>query len=179
MQIDEFRDKVITLSNRMLRFAGCFLKDEEDARDAVQDVLLKLWQKRENLSGVENIEAFTMQATRNLCLDRIKSRKLVRMNAEAEQKINKLADFYDAAEWEDTADHVKKLIGGLPEQQKSVIFLRDIEQMEFAEIAGITGMEPNAIRVSLSRARKQVREQLLKKWENENRRSENIAAKVL
>jgi|WetSurMetagenome_2_1015567.scaffolds.fasta_scaffold89600_4 RNA polymerase sigma factor (sigma-70 family) len=178
MQINEFRENIIPLSNRLLRFAGCFLKNEEDAKDTVQDVLLKLWQKRESLANVKNIEAFSMQMTRNLCLDKIKAQKPVRLNSEADLKINRFMEMYDATEWEDTANHVKRLIGKLPEQQKSVIFLRDVEQMEFSEIGKITGMELNAVRVNLSRARKQVRDELLKNWENEERRSENIAAKV-
>ncbi len=178
MDTNEFRQKIIPLSNKLLRFAGFFLKDGEDAKDAVQDVLLKLWQKRDGLSGVENLQAFAMQATRNLCLDRIKARRTVRMDEQAEIKTGTLAEMKDATEWKDTAGQIRDLIGKLPEQQRTVIYLRDIGQLEYPEIAVITGMELNAVRVNLSRARKQVRDELLKRWENEDRRSKNIAAKV-
>jgi len=180
MQISEFKEKVIPLSNRLLRFAGFFLEDKEDARDAVQDVLLKLWQKRDTLEKVENMEAFSMQMTRNQCLDKIKGKRTVPIDREIERKFNGYEnEQVDFTEWSDTSQLVVTLAGKLPEQQKSVIFLRDIEQLEFTEISRITGMNVNTLRVTLSRARKQVREELLKIWENENKRSENITAKIL
>lgn len=85
---------------------------------------------------------------------------------------------YDVYEWKDSARMVMDLAGKLPEVQKSVIFLRDMEQMEFSEISTITGLNVNAVRVNLSRARKQVREELLKIWENESTRSQSITAKI-
>lgn len=179
MQINEFKDKVLPLSNKLLRFAGFFLNDREDAQDAIQDVLLKLWEKRETLARVENIEAFSMQMVRNKCLDKIKSSRIVPLNRDTEKMLSdRLQEHYDATEWGDTSALVMNLAGKLPEQQKTVIILRDIEQMEFTEIAGITGMNINALRVNLSRARKQVKDELLKIWENENKRSENITAKI-
>jgi RNA polymerase sigma-70 factor (ECF subfamily) len=56
--------------------------------------------------------------------------------------------------------------------------MRDIEQLEYEEIAGITGMDLNNLRVNLSRARKQIRDELLKIWTHEARRSKHIAAKI-
>ncbi|MGV8946042.1 MAG: RNA polymerase sigma factor, partial [Lutibacter sp.] len=66
-------------------------------------------------------------------------------------------------ELNDSVSLVHKLIDNLPEQQKLIIQLRDIEQYEFDEIAEMLDMQPTAIRVSLSRARKTIREQLIKK----------------
>jgi len=180
MQTVEFKEKIMPLSSRLLRFAGLFLDKREDAEDAVQDVLLKLWEKRDTLARVENMEAFAMQMTRNRCLDKIKTSRTIPMNRDAEMRLTGLSrDHHDTAEWSDTARWVLTLAGKLPEQQKNVIFLRDIEQKEFHEIAEITGLNINALRVNLSRARKQVKEELLKIWENENKRSKNIAAEVL
>jgi len=74
---------------------------------------------------------------------------------------------------------VQRLIDRLPGHQRRVIRRRDIGQLEFEEISAITGMNVNAIRVCLSRARKQVREELLKIWEHEERRGKNIGSEVL
>ncbi len=179
MQIDEFTERVLPLKDRLFRFAGCFLKDREDARDAVQDVLMKLWEKREFLGKIDNPEAFSMRMIRNRCLDKIKGSRSVPMNREAEVRMEARASEEEhLPERKDTDSLVRKLISALPEQQRTVIHLRDVEQMEFEEIAAITGMQVNAVRVCLSRARKQVREELLKIWKNEERRGKNIAAEV-
>lgn len=179
MQIEEFTERVLPLKDRLFRFAGCFLKDREDARDAVQDVLMKLWEKRDQLGKIENPEAFLMRMIRNRCLDKVKGSRLVPMNREAEARMEaRASEEVNLSERRDTVTLVRKLISALPEQQRTVIHLRDVEQMEFEEIATITGMNVNAARVCLSRARKQVREELLEIWENEERRSKNIAGKV-
>jgi len=141
MEIDEFTEKVLPLKNRLSRFAGSFLKDREDARDAVQDVLMKLWEKRDHLTRIDNLEAFLMRRIRNRCLDKVRGSRLIPMNQEAEVRTNARASD-DGSLWErrDTDVLVRELIARLPDQQRTVILLRDLEQMEFEEIAGITGM---------------------------------------
>jgi RNA polymerase sigma-70 factor (ECF subfamily) len=62
----------------------------------------------------------------------------------------------------DSVGLVKQIISGLPELQRKIIHLRDIEQFEYEEIAEATEMNVNAIRVNLSRARKKVRDEILK-----------------
>lgn len=179
MQIEEFTERVLPLKDRLFRFAGCFLKEREDARDVVQDVLMKLWEKRDHLGRIENTEAFLMRMIRNRCLDKVKGSRLVPMNREAEARMEARASEEERL-WErrDTVTLVRKLITRLPEQQRTVIHLRDVEQMEFEEIALISGMQVNAVRVCLSRARKQVREELLEIWKNEERRGKNSVGKV-
>ena len=65
MVAKDFKTSVLPVSNKLLRFATHFLRDEDQARDVVQDVFLKLWQRKETLDDVENIEAFAMRMTRN------------------------------------------------------------------------------------------------------------------
>ena len=69
----DFKTTVLPVSKKLLRFATHFLKDEDEAHDVVQDVFLKLWQKRDTLGEIENIEAFAMRMTRNRCLDVIRA----------------------------------------------------------------------------------------------------------
>jgi len=73
----DFKTNILPVSKKLLRFAIQFLKDEVEAKDVVQDVFLKLWQKRDELEKVENIEAFTMRMTRNRCLDVIRAGKTI------------------------------------------------------------------------------------------------------
>ncbi len=152
------------MSNKLLRFAIQFTKNEEEAKDVIQDVFLKLWQKRQSLDKVDNLEAFAMRMTRNRCLDLFRSKRSVPIEEEElkRHKEEKL-DLQVEVELSETAEIIKKLINNLPELQKKVMFMRDIQQMDYEEIAEKTKLNINAIRVNLSRARKKVRDELLKK----------------
>jgi RNA polymerase sigma-70 factor (ECF subfamily) len=151
-----FKDKVFRLSKRLL-------VSVEEAEDATQEVLMKLWKNSKKISGYKNVEAFAMTMTKNYCLDKLKSKqatnlKLVHSNYKDENtSLQKEIEVNDSIEW------VHKILEELPEQQKIILQLRDVEQYDFDEIAKMLEMNPTAIRVALSRARKTVREQLIKK----------------
>ncbi|QGY45593.1 sigma-70 family RNA polymerase sigma factor [Maribellus comscasis] len=159
----DFKTRVLPVSKKLLRFATHFLKDEDEARDVVQDVFLKLWQKRDTLGEIENIEAFAMRMTRNRCLDVIRANKVVPIDAETDRKLKEESvDVHKQVELSETAAQIQKLINTLPDLQRTVMQLRDIEQMSYEEIAEATDLKINAIRVNLSRARKKVRDEFLK-----------------
>ncbi len=176
----DFKTSVLPVSKKLLRFATHFLKDEELARDAVQDVFLKLWQKRETLHEVNNIEAFAMQMTRNRCLDMLRNNRMVPIDEETERRLKaKTVDVHSKVELSETANQIAGLISKLPDLQRNVMQMRDMEQLSYEEIAEVTGLQVNAIRVNLSRARKKVRDEFLKMNANENRRSKNFTATLL
>ncbi len=163
MTAKDFKNNILSISNKLLRFAIQYLRDEEQARDVVQDIFLRLWQKRDELAKVENIEAFAMRMVRNRCLD------VIRMNRSVPVEESKLRVLREGKtdpdremELSETAQMVRKAIANLPEIQQLVMWLRDIEQLEFEEIAALTDIDVNALRVNLSRARKKVRDELLK-----------------
>ncbi len=173
----DFKTKVLPVSKKLLRFAVHFLKDEDEAKDVVQDVFLKLWQKKEELDEIENMEAFTMRMTRNRCLDILRANKVVPIDAETDRKMKQeTIDVHSQFELNEAAGQVKTLINQLPDLQQKIMHLRDIEQLEYEEIAERTGLQVNAIRVNLSRARKKVRDEFLKLNSNGNERSKTIAA---
>ncbi len=179
MIASDFRTSVLPVSGKLLRFAIHFLKDEEEARDVVQDVFLKLWQKRDELTGIENMEAFAVRMTRNRCLDVIRAGRTVAMKSEQRRPAGfDPSDIHLQIELSETASRIKDLIEKLPDLQKRVMQLRDIEQFTFDEIEELTGLNANSIRVNLSRARKKVRDELLKTEENENRGNQEFTAKV-
>lgn len=169
----DFKTTVLPVSKKLLRFATHFMKNEDDARDAVQDVFLKLWQKRESLNEIENVEAYAMQMTRNRCLDIIRATRVVPIDAETDRKMKKESvDVHSQIELSESAKQIKKLINELPDLQRAVMYMRDIEQLEYEEIAERTELKVNAIRVNLSRARKKVRDEFLKMNSNEQRIAE-------
>ena len=173
----EFKTTVLPLSKKLLRFAVRFMKDEDQARDVIQDIFLKLWQKKDELNQIENVEAFAMRMIRNRCLDILRANKVVPIDVETDRKMKQeTIDVHSQIELNEAAGQVKTLINQLPDLQQKVMHLRDIEQLEYEEIAERTGLQVNAIRVNLSRARKKVRDEFLKLNSNGNERNKTIAA---
>lgn len=143
------------LKDKTFRFARQILQNKEDAQDVVQDLFEKLWRKRSELAAYENVEAFAIQAVKNMCLDKLKheQRKLKKMQ-EVELPTSTQDNTYEQQE---TVETLRKLMGTLPEKQRLVVHLREMEQMEFEEIAQALDMDINAVRMNLSRGRKALR----------------------
>ena len=163
MNIKTFKSNVFPVQAKLYRFAKTMLHDNEEAEDTVQEALLKLWLSRNNLTSYKSIEALAMVVTKNLCLDKLKSsyrKKIIPLTSTA----NTAADAtpYRKAELANTAGILRELIGQLPEQQRLVIHLRDVEEYSYEEIEQVTGLSVNNIRVTLSRARRSVREMYTK-----------------
>jgi len=160
MDTNRFKSDVLPLKNKLYRFACRLLNDGEEAQDAVQEVFLKMWGRRDQLDRINSIEAFAMKVTKNHCLDRIKAKRTVsiEMTKSLYIKENDGISAERQLELKDSAKFIEKLISGLPEQQRMIIQLRDIEGYEFEEIEEALDMSINTIRVNLSRARKRIRE---------------------
>lgn len=156
----EFLNIVMPFKDKVFRLAKRLLVSTEEAEDATQEILLKLWNNKENIGKYKNVEAFSMTMTKNFCLDKLKSKqaqnlKIVHSNYQDNNtSLQKQVELNDSVNW------VSKIIEELPEQQKLVIQLRDIEEYEYDEIAKVLDMNPTAVRVTLSRARKTIREKL-------------------
>ena len=156
----EFLNTVMPFKDKVFRLAKRLLVSKEEAEDATQEILLKLWNNKTKMEAYNNVEAFSMTMTKNFCLDKLKSKhaqnlKIVHSNYE-----DKNTSLQKQIELKDSVDWVEKIIEGLPEKQKMVIQLRDIEQYELEEISKMLDMNNTAVRVTLSRARKTIREQL-------------------
>jgi RNA polymerase sigma-70 factor (ECF subfamily) len=121
---------------------------------------MKLWNNKENIGEYRNVEAFSMTMTKNFCLDRLKSKQAQNLKIVHNNYQDNNTSLQRQVELNDSVDWVAKIIEELPEQQKLVLQLRDIEEYEFEEIAKVLDMNETAIRVSLSRARKTIREKL-------------------
>ncbi len=170
MDASEFKEKVLPVSHKIFRYAGRLLSNVHDAEDVVQEIWMKLWDRRDQLDELKSIEAFAFRMTRNLCLDKIKLKKPLYYDDR-----DKASYSFDEAdnepdperrlELKDSMEKVNHIIVSLPEQQKTLIQLRDVEGLEYEEISVITGLELNAIRVNISRARKKIRETLHKEYQ--------------
>jgi len=168
------------MGSKLLRFARQILQNEEEAKDVIQDIFLKLWQKREELANVDNLEAFTIRMTRNKCLDVVRARRTVSMEViKKKGKEEEESSDTDYLENSEMSGLVKRIITKLPDIQRTIIHLRDIEQLEYEEIAEATELNVNTIRVNLSRARKKVRDEILKIQNYGITENKNIAESIL
>jgi RNA polymerase sigma-70 factor (ECF subfamily) len=163
MNIQSFKSAVFPIQGKLYRFAKVMLGNAEEAEDAVQEVLLKLWLNRQNLKNYRSVEALAMIITKNQCLDKLKSAHWKRTEVGVTTEFEHTQDTpYKITEQNNSKEVLIKLMQTLPEQQKLIIHLRDIEEYSYEEIEKITGLCINNIRVSLSRARKSIREQFTK-----------------
>lgn len=150
-----FKDKVFRLAKRLLL-------STEEAEDATQEILAKLWTKNGSLDSFNSLEAFALTMTKNYCLDQLKSKRAQNLKISSNNFTDSEAGPDKKTEDSDNLNWVEKIINQLPKQQRILIQMRDVEQYEFAEIAKITAMNETAIRVALSRARKTIRESMSK-----------------
>lgn len=153
--ISPFKDRVFRLAKRLL-------VSTEEAEDATQEVLVKLWNNKAKLETYSSVEALAMTMTKNYCLDQLKSKRATEMRIVHSNYTDRQAGLQQQTEDRDSWQWVEKIIETLPEQQKLILQMRDIEQYEFEEIAKIMDMNETAVRVALSRARKALREELTK-----------------
>lgn len=164
MDLQAFKQRILPVQGRLFRLAQMFLRNREEAEDALQDVLLRLWTNRQQLENYHSVEALAVQITKNLCLDKLK--------AHSRQKVTNDADLLDIQaegltpyrqmELADSNELIRQLMDELPAQQKLVLHLRDVEEYTFEEIEQVTGLSVNNIRVILSRARQRLRDSYAK-----------------
>lgn len=174
MTKEEFKTLVLPSGGKLFRLALSLLSDRQEAEDIVQDTFVKLWNMREELYRYDSVEALAVTIMKNLCLDRLRSyrhRKKDRSGVEQFRVKSDLADPEKNAELTESTQTIHGFVQMLPEQQRLVIHLRDIEQYSYEEIEEMTGLTRNNIRVQLSRARKQVREAYLKYQNYEHRKN--------
>lgn len=162
---------ILPVRDRLYRLAWSMLGDRQEAEDTLQDVMVKLWHNHGELDTCRNVEAFAITVARNACLDKLRSFRhrnvghsdlMERTPAETLQPDREM----EVAQARQTLD---ALLQKLPDQQRLVFHLRDIEQYAFEEIEEITGIKAVTIRVTLSRARKKVRELYMSQHSKENK----------
>lgn len=157
-----FLQRILAVQDSMFRLAKRLLKSTEEAEDAVQEVLAKLWKNMNTLTTIANLEGYAMTMTKNYCLDRLKSKQAAQLRLVYFKHDRAIASLDQQIDDRDSVAQVYDFLEALPEQQKLVLQLRDVEQYDFETIAKITELSEGAVRVALSRARKTIREKLIK-----------------
>jgi RNA polymerase sigma factor (sigma-70 family) len=172
----DFNKLVHVTGRKLYTHAYMMLRDREGSEDAVQEVFIKLWKMNTRLEEYESVEALALTMLRNYCIDQIRKQKYIESGED-----RAFSQFHDTEptpveklENKETSDLMNRIINDLPEIYREVIQLRDVEEFSYEEIADRTGQNINTLRVNLSRARKIVRDEF-KKHFNESGRNKTIA----
>jgi RNA polymerase sigma factor (sigma-70 family) len=164
MDIESFQTRVLPVKNKLYRFAFRLLGSEEEAEDVVQEVFVRVWKGRENMEAIQNWEAWCMRITKNLSLDRIrtwKRRNTQPIEASFDVQEESLTP-YESTEINESMQRVGSLIEALPEKQRNIIHLRDVEGYSYQEICDILELDMKQVKVNLFSARNSVREKIIK-----------------
>ncbi|HRO09379.1 MAG TPA: RNA polymerase sigma factor [Saprospiraceae bacterium] len=152
-----FKDKVYRLA---LGIVG----NTYDAEDIIQELLIKIWNRIDQYTDIENKEAWCMTVTRNLAIDKVRSRKVPVMDIDDYTFLRDEEITHDKKlENSDRMNSIMSIVNELPEKQRMIVYLRDVEGYSYKEIAEITDNTLDFIKVSLHRARKTLKDALLKR----------------
>ncbi len=162
MEHHAFIGLVNPFKDRLFRVAKRLLVSTEEAEDAVQEVMAKLWGKREMLDGIGSPEAYAITLTKNFCLDQLKSKRASNLRIEHNEYKHRDAGLDEQLEDRNSLEWVEKIVNNLPDQQRMILQLREVEEREYDDIAKIMDMNEGAVRTALSRARKMIRETMTK-----------------
>ncbi len=160
------------MQRKLYSFALRILQNREESEDVVQEIFVKLWRMRTELETIRNCEAFAMTMTKNLCIDKLKRKRILSLDDDTMQHEGTSdSDPLKEIQMNDAMARVNQVINDLPYQQRMIVQLRDIEGYTSEEVAEILNITQNTLRVNLSRARQKIRENLVKKYSDgeENR----------
>jgi RNA polymerase sigma-70 factor (ECF subfamily) len=163
---DAYEELVRRYGGRLLAVTRRLLGDEDDARDAVQEAFLSAFKAIDRFEGESLLSTWLHRIAVNHGLMRLRSRR-----RRPEEKIDDLLPSFredghfreppgpiaelsdEKLVREETRKRVREAIGALPEGYRTVLLLRDIEELDTAEVAELLGMTKNAVKTRLHRAR--------------------------
>jgi RNA polymerase sigma-70 factor (ECF subfamily) len=167
MNKNDFKVTIFSLSERLFPLVARLLGDKTKAEDALQEIMIKLWEKRSQLEKHPNVKGFAFLTARNYCLD-ILRKKRVLVN-DGELYLNLLKDTQGETELENKEfnEIIIEILKNIPKQQREVFIMRDLDGYDFTEIATIMDIKISHARVLVSRARKKISIALQKTYKYE------------
>lgn len=157
----QFKEIILPLKNKLYRFALSFSLSEADAKDAVQDVMLKSWEKITDIDAIKNIEAWCMTMVKNRSLDKLRKKGRHYEDLDTQLSLeSKTPTPLQVTANNEIHTYINTCISSLPDRQRDVIILRDIEGHTYKEICDILDIEMNQMKVLLHRGRQALRKKL-------------------
>lgn len=162
MQEISFRDDILPLKDKLFRLALRITFDRAEAEDVVQDTMIRVWNKREEWTQFGSIEAYCLTVAKNLAIDRSQKKEAqnVELTPEMEEE-SEISGPYDQLVNNERMSIIHRLINELPEKQRLIVQLRDIEGESYKEIAKILNLTEEQVKVNLFRARQKVKQRYL------------------
>ena len=158
--------------NRVFGFAYHYLGNREEAEDVTQEVFIRLWKHRENIDEEQPL-GWLLRVTRNASVDAIRRRKTYQRSVSVNTE---LVDFAHGnqplpdtnAESSDFRRHLLDAVEKLSEPYRSIVILREIQELKYQEISSSLELPLSTVKVYLHRARKMLRNQLHEVLQREN-----------
>ena len=161
MRIDKFQLVVREVRPKLMQVARQNVNDSNDAEDLVQETLLRLWTARSQWENYQNIEAVAVRTLKNCIIDSYRSKKVNYESVDTLSIENAEPNPHQQLESNEKWQVLQEIILQLPNLQRLIITMKDIEGYETEDIAKITNTNIESVRMNLSRARKKVKEQFL------------------
>ena len=149
------------MRRRLMDEARRFLRNQDEAEDTVQDVVLKLWTMRDRLGDYRSVEALAVVITRHLCLSRKRDYGKC-LDLQALKETTDSGSPEQLLIGRETEGRLLELIDSLPDRQQAILRMKHVDGMETDEIAALTGMTADSVRQNLSRARRNIMKRFIK-----------------
>jgi len=160
MNKQRFKKEVFSLSERLYPMVYRLLGNRSKVEDAIQEIMLKLWKKRKKIEHHPDIKGLVFLTARNHCIDILRKKNPEIEDSELYFNVFKSENGHEQLELKELNTVILKILEHIPKQQREVLIMKDLDGFEFEEIASLTALNIEHIRVLLSRARKQVRLEL-------------------
>jgi RNA polymerase sigma-70 factor (ECF subfamily) len=167
MMLEHFQSLVEQHQDRVFTLSCYLLGDREEAADATQEVLLRLWRNLGGLDDDGGVAAWLTRVTRNYCFDQLRKRRSQKnaLGDEQEPEVFELTAGDDPspehrAATSDLGRHLQRAIRELSEPYRSVLILREVQEMKYKEISEALEMPINTVKVNIHRGRRMLRDRL-------------------
>ncbi|NDW13735.1 RNA polymerase sigma factor [Bacteroides sp. 214] len=158
-ELKEFKHTILPLRDKLFRIALRITCNREEAEDIVQDVMLKMWQMKEQWNTIQSKEAYCCMMTRNLSFSRLALKDNQTENVEIELPYaTHESSPLQILEKVEERELLRKFIGKLPEKEKASMELRDLEGMNYKEISETLQLTESQVKTHLFRGRKKIKE---------------------
>jgi len=151
-----FENKIIPVSQKMYRYALSILKNNDTAHDVVQECLLKIWDKRELLSGIRSPESWAMRITRNQCYDWVKTNRYT-IEVDSIPLISESDETDHESILNDSMIWLDKIMATLSQKNREIFHLREVEEFTYQEIAEVMSLSLSDVKVSVHRSRQKIK----------------------
>jgi len=159
MKQDKFRNRIWPLVDKLFRLALSITGNKQDAEDVVQDALFNVWKRKEEWDSITNLEAYCFRSTRNIALDKISLKENQQESLKEYDDVPELKpNVQERLEQEEQIRMLEHFIEKLPEKQRTIFRLREIEELSYKQIAEIMNVSEEQIKVNLFRSRQKLKD---------------------